>query len=267
MLTLYHAANSVCSQKVRLVLAETGLDWESRELNLADGDQFDPEYMKLNPDAVVPTLVHDGAVYRESSLIAEYLDRLAGAGLMPVSATSEFATRLWLLRCLAIHDAINTMSFSTAYREMEKARFSPAEIEARLAAMPNPQAAAKRRDLFEKGTGSVFVRGALFTLNRALSDMSAALATGPWLMPEGHGLADLALLAYFDRLQRLGMEGLWIGRHGRVAEWLAASRGRPSYRAAIGDLIPDQASAAMRAKAQAHWPSIEVLLQETQAKG
>lgn len=264
MLTLYHGASSVCSQKVRLVLAETGLDWESRELDLAKGDQFDPEYMKLNPEAVVPTLVHDGVVYRESSLIAEYVDRLAGGRLMPASPASEFATRLWLLRCLSIHEAINTMSFSTAYRDREMSRSSAEEIEARLAKMPNPQAAAKRRDLFEKGTASVFVAGALFVLNRALADMSATLANGPWLMPEGHGLADLALLAYVDRLERLGMEGLWLDRHAGIADWLAASRQRPSYRVAIADYIPEKAAAAMRESTQAYWPSIEALLQDAQ---
>lgn len=261
MLALYHGTTSVCSQKVRLVLAETGLDWESHELNLGAGDQFDPAYMKLNPDAVVPTLVHDGKVLRESSLIAEYVDRLAGGRLMPSSVAPEFATRLWLLRCLAIHEAINTMSFSTAYRDMERSRSTPEAIEARLARMPNPQAAAKRRDLFEKGTASVFVRGALFVLNGVLGDMSAAFVRGPWLVAEGHGLADAALLAYIDRLERLGMAGLWHERHPGVAEWLAASRSRPSYRKAIADLIPEEAAAATRLAAEAHWPDIAALIE------
>ena len=38
------------------------------------GDQFDPAYMKLNPNAVVPTLIHDGQVVIESSVILYYLD-------------------------------------------------------------------------------------------------------------------------------------------------------------------------------------------------
>ncbi len=38
------------------------------------GDQFDPEYLKLNPKAVVPILVHDGRVIVESTVICEYVD-------------------------------------------------------------------------------------------------------------------------------------------------------------------------------------------------
>ena len=65
MLALYHNAASTCSQKVRLVLAEKGLEFESREIDLIGGGQHDPEYVKLNPNHVVPTLIHDDAVLIE----------------------------------------------------------------------------------------------------------------------------------------------------------------------------------------------------------
>jgi glutathione S-transferase len=59
MLTLYHGRTSVCSLKTRLALAEKGIDFDSKLLTLR-GDQFEPAYMALNPNAVVPTLVHEG---------------------------------------------------------------------------------------------------------------------------------------------------------------------------------------------------------------
>jgi glutathione S-transferase len=43
-------------------------------LNLRAGDQQSPQYLKLYPNAVVPTLVNDGTVIIESSVISEYLD-------------------------------------------------------------------------------------------------------------------------------------------------------------------------------------------------
>ena len=73
MLTLYHGRASVCSVKARLALAEKGVAFDSRLLTLR-GDQFDPDYMKLNPNAVVPTLVHDGNVVIESTVIMHYVD-------------------------------------------------------------------------------------------------------------------------------------------------------------------------------------------------
>ena len=59
MLELYNNTNSVCAQKVRLALTEKGLQAREHMLKL-QGDQFDPAYLKLNPNGVVPTLVHDG---------------------------------------------------------------------------------------------------------------------------------------------------------------------------------------------------------------
>ena len=62
-LTLYHNDMSVCAQKVRA--------WSRREgprlrgqasLNLREGDQKRPEYLALNPNGYVPTLVHDDFV-------------------------------------------------------------------------------------------------------------------------------------------------------------------------------------------------------------
>ena len=74
MLELYHNDMSTCAQKVRLTLAEKGLAWEGRHLDLRAGDQQKPEYLKLNPRGVVPTIVDNGKVVRESTVIMEYLD-------------------------------------------------------------------------------------------------------------------------------------------------------------------------------------------------
>jgi glutathione S-transferase len=74
MLTLYHASHSTCSQKVRIVLHEKGLKFDDIKLDLAKKDQLKPEYIALNPNAVVPTLVDDGVPIIESSVICEYLD-------------------------------------------------------------------------------------------------------------------------------------------------------------------------------------------------
>ena len=71
---LYHNPMSSCSQKVRLVLAEKKLPYESEILDLQKGAQFSEEYLRLNPNALVPTLIDDGATFIESTLINEYLD-------------------------------------------------------------------------------------------------------------------------------------------------------------------------------------------------
>ena len=68
MLELYHSINSVCAQKVRIALEEKGQEAKDHILKLR-GDQNEPAYLKLNPNGVVPTLIHDGQPIIKSSLI------------------------------------------------------------------------------------------------------------------------------------------------------------------------------------------------------
>ena len=74
MIELYHADMSTCAQKVRMILADKGLTWESHLFNLRQLDQHQPDYLKLNPNGVVPTICHFGTVVIESTVIDEYLD-------------------------------------------------------------------------------------------------------------------------------------------------------------------------------------------------
>src|SRR5215471_16696108 len=73
---LYNAPQSTCSQRVRFVLNAKKLPFEEVKLDLLAGDQLKPDYLALNPNGVVPTLVHDGAVVIDSSVIIEYLDEV-----------------------------------------------------------------------------------------------------------------------------------------------------------------------------------------------
>ena len=75
MIQLYHNDMSSCAQKVRIVLAEKGLEWKGHHLSLRDGESRTSEYKKLNPNGVVPTLITDSnETIIESTVIMEYLD-------------------------------------------------------------------------------------------------------------------------------------------------------------------------------------------------
>ena len=74
--TLYNAPQSTCSQRVRFVLNTKGLGFREVLLNLLAGDQLKPDYLKLNPNGVVPTLDHDGQIVIDSNVITEYLDEV-----------------------------------------------------------------------------------------------------------------------------------------------------------------------------------------------
>lgn len=255
---LYHAANSVCSQKVRFCLAEIGLDYETERLDLMRGDQFRPEYLALNPDGVVPTLVDDALVVVESSLICEYLDRSYNGGALMPGGADGIAVRHWLLRSIALHAAINALTFSTANRGAKFRGLTAEERAAKLAKMPNPLAALKLVSLTDEGLASPFVAQALTDLARALADMERALARGDWLSGRAFGLGDIAVLPYVDRLAWLGFEGLWAKRAG-VADWLARMRARPSYEAAVMAFAPEGSLERMHETGTPHWPALAEL--------
>ena len=74
MLTLCHFLQSTCSIKVRLLLAEKKLTWQNKMLVSADHHHLSDWYLKLNPNAVVPTLLDKNLPIFESTSILEYLE-------------------------------------------------------------------------------------------------------------------------------------------------------------------------------------------------
>lgn len=86
-LTLYHDSPSSNSDRVKIALAEKGLNWDGIRVRLANKEQKKPEFLKLNPYGKIPVLVEDGNVLFESCIINEYLDeKYRDPPLMPKDA-------------------------------------------------------------------------------------------------------------------------------------------------------------------------------------
>jgi glutathione S-transferase len=73
MLKLYHQPISFNSRRPWIALLEKGLDFELIEMKL-DGDQFQPEFVALNPFHHIPVLVDDDFRVVESLAILDYLE-------------------------------------------------------------------------------------------------------------------------------------------------------------------------------------------------
>ena len=83
MLKLYQAGNSICTQKVQITLDEKGLPYDTQNINLFTHEQYSPEYLKINPKGVVPSLDHDGKIVIESTI------RRLGKGLIQLQGARE----------------------------------------------------------------------------------------------------------------------------------------------------------------------------------
>jgi glutathione S-transferase len=138
--TLYYS-RSTASLVVHWLLIELGMPHELHELDFDKRDQKSPEYLKINPAGVVPTLVIDGQVLTEAAAIAMHLaDTHPKADLAPALGTAERAQYYrWMFFCA------NTLQ--SAYR----AWFYPTEPagEAQVAAA-KAQARAKLESAWQQ---------------------------------------------------------------------------------------------------------------------
>src|SRR6201996_2386849 len=127
MLKLFTAHNSICTQKVFLTLIEKGLPWTSEYIDLFNNEQYRPEYLKLNPKGVVPTLIHEGHAIIESTLICEYLDEtFPQPSLVPASAYERAQMRRWSKHIdEGVFEATREISFSAMLSARDRGQVFP----------------------------------------------------------------------------------------------------------------------------------------------
>jgi glutathione S-transferase len=259
MLELYHNINSVCAQKVRMALIEKGVEAKEHLLTLR-GDQFDPEYMKLNPNGLVPTLVHDGVPLIESSLILYYIDEaFPGPALMPKDPKLRHRVRMFnKLIDEYGHFACMTLTFATAFRP-RLLQLSKEQQEAEYAKTPNKKRAEIKRDVIARGLDSEFAREAIAVKDKLLHMIDDAVKDGPYLAGNAYSLAECAVIPYVLRLELLRMSKLW-DRYPGVAAWWERLKHRPSTDEAIWSRMTDGDWAPFKSITDDPWPKVQGLM-------
>ena len=241
MLTLYHYWSSVCSQKVRFCLAEKGLEWQGRHIDLFTFDHWQPDYVALNPKAVVPTLDHDGNVLIESNVIVEYLnDTFRDPPLSPTDALNKAHMRLWLYDSEAIaHANVNTASHNPRHAP-RLARFSREELIETASRHPNRDVRIRMVRRAKQGVSAEEEDTAYANLADLLDRMEVTLAERPWLLGAKFSIADIALAPYVNRIEVLKRpELIAASARPRVADWWQRIQARPGFQEAFSFANPD----------------------------
>jgi ganglioside-induced differentiation-associated protein 1 len=266
MLKLYHHGSSVCAAKVRMAMAEKGLAWEGVYIDILRGDQFDPAYVKLNPKAVVPTLVHDGRVIVESTVICEYLDLIFPEhGLHPSNPFAYARARYWTKAVdEELHPACAVLTFVASHRHT-LAKLGKDKLEAFLSATPVMSVTADRqsrkRVLVEQGFAAPGADEKIKLYDNYLRKMEHALADGGWLAGDAFGIADVSVTPYINRLAMLQLDDMWEqGRLPRVADWWQRIQARPTFKPSLLDWIPDGLAADLRQNGARSWPEVARIL-------
>jgi glutathione S-transferase len=224
------------------------------------GDQFDPDYMKLNPNGLVPTLVHDGNVFIESALILYYIDEaFPQPPLMPAEPKLRYRVRMFnKLIDEYGHTACMTLTFATAFRP-RLMQLTKDQQEAEYAKTPNKRRAEIKRDVIAHGLESAFVQDAIAVKDKLLRMADDALKDGPYLGGEAYSLAECAVIPYVLRLELLQMAKLW-DRYPRVAAWWERVKHRPSTDEAIWSRMQDGDWAPFKSIQDDPWPKVQSLL-------
>lgn len=226
---LYNAPQSTCSQRVRFVLNTKQLPYEEVRLNLLAGDQLKPDYLKLNPNGVVPTLDHDGQIVIDSTVITEYLDEVEPEE----SFTPEDPVRRARMRALmhfidemaaaAVRVPTFNLAFLPNFQKMSREDF---------VAMAESKPLRKEFMLTMGQTGfpKAEMDAALARLRRVWERMEAEIEAsgGPWLLGKDITLADVAVMPALVRMDDLGMPD-WQDLP-RVKKWFDNIRAHPSFR-------------------------------------
>lgn len=231
VLVLYNAPQSTCSQRVRFSLNAKGLSFEEVRLNLFEGDQLKPDYLALNPNGVVPTLVHDGNVVTDSSVILEYLDEVFPdrAPMTPADPVSRACMRAMMrytdeVPAAAIRIPSYNLAFLPHFQSMTEEEF-------RALADSKPLRREFLLSMGRTGFPKEQMDEAMGRLERAVVRMDGWLRDGggPWLMGESLSLADVMLMPVIVRMDDIGLHRMWAERPA-VAGWLEKIRAHPAFR-------------------------------------
>ena len=258
-LVLYTHPMSPCAQKVRIVLTEKSLPWEARQVDLPGKENLTPEYLKLNPLGVVPTLLDDGEPIIESSIICEYLeDRFPQTRLRPRGARETAAMRLWMKHIdNKLHPSCGALQWPLAMADKMRL-LSSAEQDRLIDQIPEKPRRERQRRLLRQGYAAPDVAEGVAIYEQTIADLDRVLGQQPWLAGEEFSLADAAMAPYFQTLFQYGWSA-WYESRANVAQWYSRMQSRASYQQGVAADFSVAKLAELRAQGVAPWQKILAL--------
>jgi glutathione S-transferase len=198
-ITIWGRANSVNVQKVLWCLRELDLAYERIDAGMAFGKNNEPDYLAMNPNGRVPTLVDGDFVLWESNSIMRYLVLAyrAGSPIYPQAPKKRAAVDRWLDWTLSTIQPVDRPVFWALVR-------TPAAQRDMAAIQKDADAEAVQWRILDR-----------------------QLATRRFVEGEDFTLADIALGAYARRW--FGVEGIKKPHLAHLERWFAQFAARPGF--------------------------------------
>jgi len=198
-LRIWGRANSVNVQKVLWCLGELDLAFERIDAGMAFGRNRDPDYLAINPNGRVPTLVDGDFVLWESNSVMRYLAMAHGKGstIYPQAPKRRAAVDRWLDWTLSTLQPVDRPVFWALVR-------TPVEQRDMVAIQRDVDAEAVQWQIVD-----------------------AQLSTRRFIEGDDFTIADIALGAYARRW--FGVEGVNKPKLVHLERWFAQFAGRPAF--------------------------------------
>ena len=197
MLKIWGRTNSVNVKKALWAIEELGLKYERIDAGMEHGVTKTPEYMKMNPNSLVPTIEDDGFVLWESHTIVRYLAAKHGVGtLWPTDLRARADAERWMDWAFTFQNAMRAVFWGLIRTPPEK------------------------RDLKAIEEGRKRSAELLAVPERTLSER-------PYVGGDTFTMGDIPLGCEVQRWMRVPMER---PRFPAVEAWFERLRSRPAFR-------------------------------------
>ncbi|MCA9617614.1 MAG: glutathione S-transferase N-terminal domain-containing protein [Myxococcales bacterium] len=256
-LHLFHDGVATCAQRVRFVLAEKGLArgpdvaWDSdavenvappdarsyvsRPVSIRKKQHLTAAYAAIQPNMVVPALVHDGVLHIESVDIIDYLERTwPEPALVPRDAEGAAACRELVARAKGLHRSIRFILFRWALPG-STGKLSPEERDAlrELEREDSPEQLAAFYESYSTDafTDDVFVKH-LRDLEAGFAEVDTLLSDGrAWLLGDDFSMADVMWSLKMMRLWEIRYP--FDSHYPALGAWYERVTSRPGFREAV----------------------------------
>lgn len=230
-LTLLNYQNSTCSQKCRILLAEKGLTYRNRQVNIFRHEHTTSWFLGINPRGLVPVLVHEGVVHVESNDILAYVDALPSDVEPFFPQNAEEHRRVQTSLDLEDHLHIDLRNLTMGFM-LPRWLSTKSEATLRRWERDGAENASRThevkwwRDFARQGIPDDVARRSMKAYSDAFDTLEVWLEEQPWLLGERLSVLDIA---WFISANRLSLSGYPLSRHPRLYRWFDQLSKRPTF--------------------------------------
>lgn len=203
----YDCKTAPSPRRVRIFLAEKGVDIEAVQVDLGAGEQFSDNFRKVNPDCAVPALeLDDGSCISEVIAICQYIEDLyPQPELLGRSPEERAQVSMWNGKV----EQLGLMAMMDAFRNASKGLVDRA--------LPGPEPYAQIPELADRGRKRV---------QQFLYRLDDQLADNTFVAGERYSIADISAMVLVDFAGWIKIAIPDDASH--VARWYADVSKRPS---------------------------------------